>query len=285
MRPPGSTLVQYAEFEPPAALRRHVQCLWRLRDAAPAMQSQTIYPDGRCELIVHLGAPMRRYTLAQGWQIQARCLFAAQLRSAIRLLADGAIDCLGIRLRPAASAVLVQQRLASMVDEVVDLEHVDSELAERLMSLGTASSVDPMGDGLWSLLQSRIGAVPLDPRIEQAVAVLDNAEGGITVAALAARMSMSLRSLQTRFLADVGLKVKEYARVQRLQATLRQLDAVAEPIAQLAVASGFSDQAHATRELQKLTGLTPARLRRALHAERDGDETLRLAAAFVRGSG
>jgi len=48
---------------------------------------------------------------------------------------------------------------------------------------------------------------------------------------------------------------------------------------------GFADQAHATRALQAFAGLTPARLRRALHAERDGDATLAMAAAFVRGKG
>jgi AraC-like DNA-binding protein len=275
--------LQYAEFEAPAALRRHVQCLWRLRDPEPAAQPQTIYPDGRCELIVHLGTPMRRYTLAHGWQTQARRLFAAQLRSAIRLAADGPVDCIGIRLQPAASAVLVGQRLSSLVDDVIDLDGIDSDFAAHLFGAAIASNADVRCADLWRLLQMRIGDLPLDARVESALAAVDAAQGDITVAALAAETNMSLRSLQTRVLAAVGLTVKEYARVQRLQATLRQLDTAAEPIAQLAAASGFSDQAHATRELQQLTGLTPARLRRALRAERDGDETLRMAAAFVRG--
>jgi AraC-like DNA-binding protein len=277
--------MQYAEFDAPTALSRHIQCLWRLRDPEPAEQPQTIYPDGRCELIVHLGAPMRRYTLAQGWQTQARCLFAAQLRSAIRLAADGPVDCIGIRLLPAASAVFVGQRLSLLVDDVIDLDGIDQEFATRLFDAAIAYSADSGCTDLWRLLPTRIGDLPLDMRIESAVAAVDAAQGVITVAALAAETNMSLRSLQTRFLAAVGLTVKEYARVQRLQATLRQLDTAAEPIAQLVAASGFSDQAHATRELQQFTGLTPARLRRALRAERDGDETLRMAAAFVRGRG
>jgi AraC-like DNA-binding protein len=53
----------------------------------------------------------------------------------------------------------------------------------------------------------------------------------------------------------------------------------------VALESGFSDQAHATRELHDVTGLTPARLRRALRGTRDADQTIQLAAAFVRGSG
>jgi len=51
---------------------------------------------------------------------------------------------------------------------------------------------------------------------------------------------------------------------------------------------GFADQAHVTRELRRVTGLTPARLRaelrRHLAGEDDGDAAVRMAAAFVRGT-
>ena len=73
-------------------------------------------------------------------------------------------------------------------------------------------------------------------------------------------------------------------RVLRLQATIRAIDRGGESLAQLACDTGFSDQAHATRELQQLTGLTPARLRAALRSARDDDRTVQLAAAFVRGT-
>jgi AraC-like DNA-binding protein len=95
---------------------------------------------------------------------------------------------------------------------------------------------------------------------------------------------MSLRSFQIRFLACVGLSAKAFARVLRLQATIRAIDRGVESLAQLAVDSGFADQAHATREVQRLTGLTPARLRAALRSARDDDRTVELAAAFVRGT-
>ena len=40
---------------------------------------------------------------------------------------------------------------------------------------------------------------------------------------------------------------------------------------------------HPMRLVTRRTGLTPARLRTALRSDRDGDDTIRLAAAFVRG--
>ncbi|SNY69717.1 AraC-type DNA-binding domain-containing proteins [Stenotrophomonas sp. CC120223-11] len=95
---------------------------------------------------------------------------------------------------------------------------------------------------------------------------------------------MSLRGLQSRFLAAVGMTPKEYARVCRLQALLHTLDGEATSIASAAARHGYSDQAHATHDLVRWTGVTPTRLVHALRGDRGSDDALRLAAAFVRGS-
>ena len=76
---------------------------------------------------------------------------------------------------------------------------------------------------------------------------------------------------------------KEYARVRRLQALLHTLDTERSAIADAAARHGFNDQAHATHDLLRWTGTTPARLVRALRADPDSGNALRLAAAFVRG--
>jgi transcriptional regulator GlxA family with amidase domain len=94
---------------------------------------------------------------------------------------------------------------------------------------------------------------------------------------------MSTRSFQTRFLGCVGLTPKEFTRLMRLQATLRALDETDTGISELALDQGFADQAHATRDLRRVTGLTPAKLRTELRRDRNGETAMRLAAAFIRG--
>jgi transcriptional regulator GlxA family with amidase domain len=95
---------------------------------------------------------------------------------------------------------------------------------------------------------------------------------------------MSTRSFQTVFRGTVGLTPKEFTRLMRLQATLRALDESDAGISAVAADQGFADQAHATRDLRRVTGLTPAKLRTALRRDRNGDTAMRLAAAFIRGS-
>ena len=96
--------VKYQEFEAPEQLRRYVRCAWHLELKAGSGHIETVYPDGCCELIAHRKTPMHALSAETGWRRQARCVFAAQQRSAVQLTARSDVDCIGVRLQPAASA-------------------------------------------------------------------------------------------------------------------------------------------------------------------------------------
>jgi len=278
--------MDYCEFAPPAALAEQVQCAWRLRDETPGAAARTIFPDGRCELIVHLGAPPRCWDAVDGWHSQARTLFAAQRVIAVRLEANGPVDCIGVRLRPAASNAFFAATAARLRDRIVDLASLDARFS-RSLAIAARKFAAGREPALWKMLGERLSRGP-DPRIAAAVARIESSAGRARIAGLARISSLSMRGFQVRFRAEVGLTPKEFARLTRLQATLLALDSPDSSIAAVATDSGFADQAHVTRELRRVTGLTPARLRdalrRHLEGETDGDAAVRMAAAFVRGS-
>jgi AraC-like DNA-binding protein len=273
--------MDYREYPVPEALRRHVKCAWRLEDDAPAGTIQTIYPDGHCELIVHLGSPPECWDATAGWHRQARTLFAAQRVTAVRLRAARPLDCIGLRLQPAASGLLGARPLLAQRDRIADLAGIDP-----VFSRGLRGALLGFGRGthekLWWFMARACARNDLDVRIEAAAARLASSAGGIRIDAAARAAGMSIRGFQLHFRRCVGMTPKEFARLMRLQATLRGLDADGS-LSGLAADAGFSDQAHATREVLKVTGLTPARLRAELRRDRDGDAAIRLAAAFVRG--
>ena len=271
--------VEYQEFPVPEKLRRHVQCVWRLTDDA-AHGVQTIYPDGRCELIAQLGGQSRLWDAVEGWHLQAQTLFAAQRVTAVRFEPIGRLDDIGVRLQPAASN-LVTGELASMRDRVVDLAGLDRGIS-RALGAAARAFVAGKPDPLWRLLARLCESHPVDRKIEAAVERIIASDGQARIDSIARAANLGARSLQTRFLAEVGLSPKEFARLLRLQASLRALDSDSA-LADVAMGSGFSDQAHATREVKRVTGLTLSRLRDGLKRDRDDEETIRIAAAFVRG--
>jgi AraC-like DNA-binding protein len=62
----------------------------------------------------------------------------------------------------------------------------------------------------------------------------------------------------------VGLTPKTYCRVLRFQHVLRRAGTGGlSSLADLAIASGYSDQPHFNREFRELTGVTPAEYRLA----------------------
>ncbi len=276
--------MDYCEHPAPDDLRRHVQCIWWLQDDAPGNDVQVIYPDGRCELLAELGVPLQLHGADGRIRSDLPFCFAAQQSGPIRLQAAGAVFCIGVRLQPAASAMIAGARLPGLRDQAPDLYTLDASFAETFSAAARASAATNTPEPLWQVLRDRCSSFVLDERVEQAVAQLDAMQGDLRIAELTRRLGMSLRGLQSRFLAAVGMPPKEYARVRRLQAILHTLDGEATSIATAAARHGYSDQAHATHDLVRWTGVTPGRLANALRGDRGSDDALRLAAAFVRGS-
>jgi AraC-like DNA-binding protein len=149
---------------------------------------------------------------------------------------------------------------------------------------------DVVGRRFGALRERLLEAPSAEARLEQLEATLagrarDAAEGHPSVAlalaafrrpelpaigALARAAGLSPRRFVTLFQRAVGLAPSEYRRVLRVQ---RSLDAVARgamPLAAVAAAYGFADQAHLTREYRAITGITPGAYRAARSAERDG---------------
>lgn len=274
--------MDYLEYPVPEDLRRLIQCAWRLRDVRSQGVVQTIYPDGHCELVVHLASPPHCWDLATGWHQQAATLFAAQRVTAVRLRVTERIDCVGLRLRPAASDAFDARALADHRDRIVDLATIDRAFSESLRTV-VREFTNGVDAPMWQLLRRRVAGHRLDERIETAVRRLAESAGKSRIDAAARASGLSMRGFQSRFRQRVGLTPKEFARLMRLQATVHALDGEDGSISDLAADTGFADQAHATRELRRVTGLTPAKLRAELRRDRDGEAAVRLAAAFVRG--
>ena len=85
----------------------------------------------------------------------------------------------------------------------------------------------------------------------------DRFEQAITNRQLAGVAKMSLRAFERQFVKRFHLTPQKYLRKVRLRIASRALIYTNEPLAEVAVACGFGDQSHFTREFRRQFGFTP----------------------------
>ncbi len=81
---------------------------------------------------------------------------------------------------------------------------------------------------------------------------------------LASRVGVSAEHATRTFRRHYGLTPCRMRAERRLRAALRALASGATSLAEAALECGYADQPHFTRELRRLTGHTPGRLRALL---------------------
>jgi hypothetical protein len=126
--------MRYAEYPPPAALANMVCCFWSLEGGAVDLGpgAQPILPDGRPEIILHLGDPFELIREDGGVERQPRTIVAGQLTSPVLVRPSGTIAIVGIRFRADAMPALIRCPQHRLAGTPVDLGALSTQLAREL---------------------------------------------------------------------------------------------------------------------------------------------------------
>ncbi len=221
----------YVEALPSSALQPWVECFWR-HDGGDRGERRVL-PDGAADIIVpadgvpFVVGPMTRALVVPG----------------------GGSPLSGIRFRPGRAARVLGVPLGSLTDARVPLRDV-----QRTLVLDPSLPVVPSFE---TMLARRLAAVaPPDPRVLHAVTLLTR---GVAVEDAALATGLTRQHLRRRFLDEVGLAPKTFARVMRLQrlvAAVRRR--TVRSWADAALLHGWADQAHLVTDFHDLAGITPA---------------------------
>lgn len=219
-----------SEAPPPPALRGLAACRW-WHDGGVA--EHRVLPDGCLDIL----------RCAEG-----RLWLVPTTAAAVVVPVPAAVT--GLRFHPGALPRLLRLPadalgpdagplpLADVAPWLASAEDLD-EVAARLARRRPDAEILPDRRLRLALRWLRLAAVPVE-RVAEAA-------------------GLSPRQFHRRCTAATGLSPKTLARVLRLQRLLPGLRA-GQPAAALAAAAGFADQAHMTRDLRHLTGLTPTAL-------------------------
>ena len=172
----------------------------------------------------------------------------------------------------AAARCFVRPPVDLMRNDMVPLDELWGRsggcLRERLLeALTPEDALSVMED---VLLQQMTGVLGPDPAVIAAAYALSR---GVPVGEVARDLGLLPRTLRRRFAGQVGLTPKRFARVQRMQRLVRDLDGQSEvDWAAAAARHGYADQPHLADEFRELAGVTPAEY---LRSRVDGPNHLR----------
>ncbi|WAU82555.1 helix-turn-helix domain-containing protein [Streptomyces sp. Qhu-G9] len=174
----------------------------------------------------------------------------------------GEVHGLEVNLTPTGAYRLLGLPMRYFRDVYLDLADVLGpcwpRLTDRLRELpGWEARFALLDQALAALFEA--GRQQLSPEVGHALSLLRGA--GPSLAEATAETGWSARNLRARFQEEVGLSPKGVARVYRLQRALLALSG-GTPAAGTAALCGYHDQAHLSRDIKAMTGLSPSALLR-----------------------
>lgn len=237
----------YQERPAAAALREHLTCTWsRVVASDEPPEEVRVTPDACLDII---------------WRSDGLLEVAGPDTGPAPVIPPPGVRYAGVRFRPGAAPSLLGVPAAALRDQRVDLACVwgAAAAAPLIERLGTAA--DPSAELERLLLERMPLAHAIDPVAPRLVDSLGRRCSDLRT--IAADLGLSERHLRRRCEAAFGYGPKTLDRVLRFRRFLALTAAGGARLAELALAAGYVDQAHLTRECRRLAGATPAALQRA----------------------
>lgn len=235
----------YLEFRPPHPLDVHFQCVWTNTVPSGSAGGLAVVPDGCIDITwidgrLVVAGPDVSVTISQ--LSSAGAVLGARFRSgaATRWLGLPMTEIVGTRLPLAefwgARAGTIEARIGDFATAAERMRAFQDALCK------IAPAIPGPGEEMGFVFNA-----------------LKTESGGPNMAIILNRLDVSPRTLRRRCREAFGYGPKTLDRILRFQRFLNLAQNADQPrLAGLAFEAGFSDQAHLTREVRRLAGLSPA---------------------------
>ncbi len=252
---------------PGPPLDRFIALLWYAETSALAHPRERVLPYGAVDWLINLdSAPLPRLDAA-GRRCGSHRAGILQGACSRPTLIDTSRPAwlLAVHFKPGGAFPFLPMPQSELLDSGCGLELLGARDVERLRERAAEA---PDAAARFALLEDFLRArllrpLALHPAVDFALAELDR-DPNRALDAIVARSGWSARRFRQVFRQQVGLPPKLYARIMRFQRLLRS--AFGRPRVdwtRLALAAGYSDQAHCIRDFRGFTGMTPGAWRRA----------------------
>ncbi len=251
----------YQEFEPEPELSPYIQLLWGMEGDGTDdhFEKEVILPDGIVEMVFHYADPFFTYTANGDRFLQPKGFAISQMRQHIAIESNGTVGFIAARCFPWGAYHFFTEPIGNFLDDTIDSQKLWPEHSGRLLhDLRRAQNLGERKDLLQRFLLARMGEVGADGSIDEAVRLLRDSRGQLSVKELCDRTGLSFKQLERKFLAAVGTTPKVLARVSRFLHVCHNLSEFTDrTLTELGYECGYYDQAHFIKEFRAFSGFTP----------------------------
>ena len=237
-------MLHYREIPPSARLAPVIECFWTMRQDAPGPLHRVL-PDGCADLL-----------LTRTQSAATLDTVGPMTRFRDHALPPGE-QLMGVRFRPGRWSAVLAIPGELIVDAIVPLEDLWGARARRLLErLANTSSIEECARAVESALPLETAVGP----VERAIAFLERAGGSAGVDDIARTAGLSSRQFRRICQEKTGFTPKFLARILRFRGAAASLGSAMSAV-DLALDSGYYDQAHLIRDFREFAGRTPGMFR------------------------
>ena len=231
--------VRYREFAPPERLRPYVECFWSV-EAGESIPDYPVLPDGCVDIV---------YTPESGLEI------VGTMTRVHKFALEAGNEQVGVRFRPGMGTGFIDVPGKQTTDQLLPLADAwGARCGELARKMNDAKS----GPHRIALLEAQLTDDSRPGVVQQISAYIVAQSGQVRVDDLAFDAGMSARQLRRLFVEQLGLTPKHLCRVIRFQHSLALMRGSRRgDWTQVALDSGYYDQAHFINEFREFSGLTP----------------------------
>jgi len=254
--------MQYQEYDIAEALKPFVKVIWSMESDSNVLDETPMHilPDTCVELVAHFRDPYKTTFSDNSISVQDQSFVVAQMKSFMKIQARGKTGLIAVRFSAPGAYHFFGIPMKEIANAETGLKNLWKDIApqieERIFLANTTQQRAQIIQTYLKAQLSRNGY--LDKGVEFCVNEIKHTKGQISVDSLVDKAGISNRQLARRFDKYIGLSPKEFIRISKFIGSLDMMNyAKGKSLTDIAIDSGYYDQAHFIHDFREFSGMTP----------------------------
>ncbi|HPI19708.1 MAG TPA: helix-turn-helix domain-containing protein [Candidatus Kapabacteria bacterium] len=249
-------------IKPNKFLEQYIDYYWVFEtERYQNIDSQLVYPLGNMEMMFHYGTPFLYSKNESEYIKQPDALLCCQKLSSINVIPAGKIGMIAVYFKPFGASLFFDLSYSELNNTNLDLGAIIGDKYKTTREkLGMASNLNKRIAIIENFLlnhynNKRYYEIEI---LSKCIEIIDTNFGMISIDDLANETCITNKQLDRYFNKRIGLAPKQYIRIKKINYAIAMLRTKRQMnLTQIALETGFYDQAHFTNDFKKITGINP----------------------------